>query len=151
MKTNVQTMRVSEVVSNEFKSAEIHLVSEIDFTKISPLELLQSGGTKKAIMFLRNLGSSDVVEKVKTKLLNQTINVCEYRFEVGELFEGKSSIVQSITDENGNKTVSTFTQLVENMPCSADFQPSETDIENAKSSLIAQAERRISAGTYELK
>lgn len=151
MKTNIQAMRVTEVKSNDFGSAEIHLVSEIDFDKIDPLTLLQSGGTKKTVMFLRNLGSEEMIAAVEKKLQNQVINVCEFRFEVGELFDGASTITQTIVDDDGEKSVSTFTQLVENRPCAAGFDPTTNDIEGVKYSLIAQVERRIANGTYALK
>lgn len=144
-------MRVNDVVSNEFSSAEVHLISEIDFENMNPLQLLQSGGSKKSVIFLKNLGDDKMIEAVKKKLLNQVISVCEYRFEVGELFDGKSSITQTITDDDGEQTKSVFSQLVQSVPCDDDFQPTDSDVENIKATMIAQAKRRIEVGTYELK
>lgn len=151
MKTSVCKMKVEDVKSNEFDSAEIHLISEIDFENMDPLRLLQSGGSKKAVMFLKNLGGEKMIEQVKKKLLNQVINVCEYRFEVGELFDGKTSVTQTITDDDGEQTKSVFSQLVQSVPCADDFNPTDSDIENIKATMIAQTKRRIESGTYELK
>lgn len=151
MKTSVCKMKVEDVKANEFDSAEIHLISEIDFESMDPLQLLQSGGSKKAVMFLKNLGGEKMIEQVKKKLLNQVINVCEYRFEVGELFDGKTSVTQTITDDDGEQTKNVFSQLVQSVPCADDFKPTDSDIENIKATMIAQTKRRIESGTYELK
>lgn len=144
-------MKVEDVKANEFDSAEVHLVSEIDFENMNPLQLLQSGGSKKTVMFLKNLGGEKMIEQVKKKLLNQVINVCEYRFEVGELFDGKTSVIQTITDDDGEQTKSVFSQLVQSVPCADDFKPTDLDIENVKATMIAQTKRRIESGTYEIK
>lgn len=151
MKTNVCKMKVEDVKSNEFGSAEVHLISEIDFEHMNPLELLQSGGSKKSVIFLKNLGDEKMIENVKKKLQNQVISVCEYRFEVGELFDGKTTVTQTITDDEGEQTKNVFSQLVQSVPCTDDFQPTESDIENIKATMIAQTKRRIETGTYELK
>lgn len=151
MKTSVCKMKVQDVKSNELGSAEVHLISEIDFEHMNPLQLLQSGGSKKSVMFLKNLGDEKTIEQVKKKLLNQVISVCEYRFEIGELFDGKTTVTQTITDDEGEQTKSVFSQLVQTIPCTDDFQPTDSDVENIRQTIIAQAKRRIEAGTYELK
>ena len=144
-------MKVEDVKSNELGSAEVHLISEIDFENIDPLHLLQSGGSKKSVMFLKNLGDEKMIEQVKKKLLNQVISVCEYRFEVGELFDNKNTVVQTVTDDDGEQTKNVFSQLVQSVPCTDNFQPTDSDVENIKATMVAQAKRRIEAGTYELK
>lgn len=151
MKTSVCKMKVEDVKSNEFGSAEVHLISEIDFEHMTPLQLLQTGGSKKSVMFLTNLGDEKTIEQVKKKLLNQVISVCEYRFEVGELFDGKNTVTQTLTDDEGEQTKNVFSQLVQSVSCADDFQPTDSDVENIKQTMIAQAKRRIEAGTYELK
>lgn len=149
MKTNVSKMKVEKVIANEFDSAEVHLKSQMD-DNMDALELLQSGGTKKSVFFLRNMGDAKTIELVKQKLLNKVVSVCEYRFEVGELFEGKTTVTQTIVDDEGEQTKSVYSQLVQSFPCADDFVPSDTDIQNVRESLIAQTKRRIEAGTYEL-
>ena len=144
-------MKVEDVKSNEFGSAEVHLISEIDFENMNPLQLLQSGGSKKSVLFLKNLGDDKMIENVKKKLQNQVISVCEYRFEVGELFDGKTTVIQTITNDEGEQTKSVFSQLVQAVPCADDYAPTDSDIENVKATMIAQTKRRIEAGTYELK
>lgn len=151
MKTSVCKMKVVDVKSNEFGSAEVHLMSEIDFEHMNPLQLLQSGGSKKSVMFLKNLGDETMIDAVKKKLQNQVISVCEYRFEVGELFDGKTTVTQTLTDDEGEQTKNVYSQLVQSVPCADDFQPADSDVENIKQTVIAQAKRRIEAGTYELK
>ena len=140
-KVVVKNLKASDNVEN---SVQVECESVTNFAEMSVDEILQSGGVRKYVFFLKNC--VDKIESLKTALLNKDANVCVYTAQLSEIVDGKTSV--SVIDDG--KVTATYTALTYVLPCKAGFEPSETDIKNALETLKAQVARRVTSGTYEL-
>lgn len=140
-KVVVKSLEVSGSVEN---SLQVNCESITDFEHMTVDEILSSGGVRKYVFFLKNC--ADKKNVLTTALVNKDTHIIVYTFDVSEIAAGKSSI-NVVTD---GEVTGTYTALTYVLPCKEGYQPTEQDIEGAKSALTAQVERRINAGTYEL-
>ncbi len=140
-KVVVKSLDKSDNVEN---SLQVECESIADFEKMDVEDILLSGGIRKYVFFLKNCADKkDVLTKA---LVNKECNIVVYTFEVSEIAAGKSSV--NVVEDG--EVIGTYTSLTYVLPCKADFQPTETDVNSAKDSLTAQVERRVTKGTYEL-
>jgi hypothetical protein len=140
-KVVVKSLELSKTVDN---SLQVECESLTDFANMSVEDILLSGGVRKYVFFLKNC--ADKKDILTTALVNKDTHVIVYTFDVSEIVVGKSS-VNVVSD---GEVTGTYTALTYVLPCKADFQPSEQDVEGAKQALTAQVDRRVAAGTYEL-
>lgn len=140
-KVVVKSLDKSESVEN---SLQVECESIADFEHMDVEDILLSGGIRKYVFFLKNC--ADKKEILTKALVNRECNIVVYTFEVSEIVDGKSSV--NVVDDG--EVIGAYTSLTYVLPCKADFQPTEQDINSAKDSLTAQVERRVAKGTYEL-
>lgn len=140
-KVVVKSLEVSESVEN---SLQVNCESITDFEHMTVDEILSSGGVRKYVFFLKNC--ADKKNVLTTALVNKDTHVIVYTFDISEIAAGKSSI-NVVSD---GEVTGTYTSLTYVLPCKEGYQPTEQDIEGARSALTAQVERRINAGMYEL-
>lgn len=156
MKKNVETLSVTDLSITEFGTIQVTLKN--DTSNLDAFSLLSAKGATTRMFFLKGMlpktpndtESWDTIPEnvtalaeLKTRLINQTCNVCTYTFEVSELYAGKTKVTISDDIVTTSLIYSEPTQLTD------DAQITPEMIENAKRSILAVNARRSSEMVFE--